>query len=381
MINRLVEALDNIGAKYRTSRNAEVREELLLEALCHPIARDLFDPFDLPMQGIDLKKVGLRFSISAVRMEGTSLEGNLKQSIFWGLLILHILRGTVNKKTKTLVDGGNVNSALALGQLTKRLGLKSHYVISHRFPNDIKLFVSRHVDRLHEAPAKSGVSIEREFYSELLGILRAEYADGTGVGLWHAKFGLDVARAIGKLLAREGTFAGRRPSKLVTMVGSGASLVLLESIRDNLGWTETDIVVAEHEACSNIWSEMIGNGSISFRKIEISSKLQQFAVEFRSSSVGRAPHAILGPHYEEINPYFLSCKEAHRFKNMMLVSDGDLSVAIGVTKALGLSVGNSSAVNILVSADLAARGEEVLTVTYEPRRSYYDSLPYNELVG
>src|SRR6185369_6279205 len=112
-----------------------------------------------------------RGRVFAVRWDLTVGEAGFKLPVMASLLLYHLWRRKSSPEDiRMLCDGGNINTALALGHLAKRLGLHAEHVLSRHFPEFIRSYLR---DRggndltLIEAPA-TRLGKEREFYSHLV---------------------------------------------------------------------------------------------------------------------------------------------------------------------------------------------------------------------
>ncbi|HXT69238.1 MAG TPA: pyridoxal-phosphate dependent enzyme [Vicinamibacterales bacterium] len=302
--------------------------------------------------------------VRAIRMDLLRGANNLKKPVIAGLILLAALEQKFRQKSvDCLVDGGNMNSGFALEYYCERLGARAHYVMSRYFPAKMVDLIASNRVKVELAPPSVGVSLEREFYSYLVTLKRNAEFRKDKVWLWHAKRSARVMSLLGREMAAS---LSPVPDTVVTSLGSGASLALLLSAAGSSG-ARPHVVVAEHEA-SPILARR-GCRARSSNRLE-SPDPRADSREFHDPGFARIPHSVLGPHYEELNPFIdptmlgtIDCVQLYgesHWKNWSLR-----------LAAAGLPVGNSSAAHLMVAAKMARAGGDVLTVIAEPLRPYY----------
>jgi hypothetical protein len=217
---------------------------------------------------------------------------------------------------------------------------------------------------LIEAPPAS-TGIEREFYSHLVERMASASYRRTRLCLWHARYGGIASQWMGEALAARCDTA---IDDIVLSLGSGSTLqgFALPLKRRLAG--RPRIILSEHEKSALFDSApLLGH---------LRASTQPEACEFREAPP-RLPHAVIGPHYDEINP-FRPSEDRAQVDGTIRYSESSWQETSRLCSAAGISVGNSSAANLAVACSLAAAGRTVLTYLYEPLRSFY-LLESNEL--
>jgi len=339
-------------------RNNRVRELLEIET---PQITDL----------TDILEIGNGGRLCAVRTDLTPGVDNHKKHIVAGLILRgflkeRILRGGID----TLVDGGNVNSAKALKYHTKRLGLKGIYVMSRLFrqkPEIIDMLESDHF-KVIIAPKVEGVSIETEFYSHVLKLMKDREFRRGKYCLWHANSGGKAAYPLGLEIAEN---LEEVPDHIVSCLGAGSTLEGLQiPIQDyfRAKGRAPSIVIAEHEL-SPLFAKFIRYRPSSGSVPCVERTVKDVDPDFYEKVEG-VPHIAIGPHYQEINP-LISENSIARIDEVVQYSEYDWMSMQKYLKQRGINVGNSSAANLNVAANLANEGNNVLTVIFEPFREFY----------
>jgi len=308
-----------------------------------------------------------RGSVQSVRMDKLGEASNLKKPIVAGLIVLLAAGGRFARRgIRWLTDAGNMNTGYALRYYCRRFGLGAHYIMSRYFPDDVVALLREDGVIIEKAPPRVGVGIEREFYSHLFDRMRQAEFRRDKVCLWHAKNGGKVARVMARMLVDRLTSP---PTLMVVSLGSGASLQMMIEVRRLVNQSAT-IIVVEHEDSPLL----AGNGLRWLGADEIDLRwnydIAECRARLRSSGSTRIPHCVIGPHYEEVNP-FLSDEDLREVNLVQLYSERQWPVWSSYLHEVGLDVGNSSAVHLMIAAHFANQGHNVLTMIAEPQRSYY----------
>ncbi|MCP4611741.1 MAG: PLP-dependent lyase/thiolase [Planctomycetes bacterium] len=302
--------------------------------------------------------------VRAVRLDLLGAGVGHKHPVVGGLLVYHALRRHSHRTSVSrIIDGGNVSTGLALAHFARKFSVDASLVMSRFFPEDILSFLRQEgAGRLQTviAPSKN-CGREREFYAFLYDLVRNRRVSDGLLCLWHAKYGGRAVTPLGESLARN---ISDPPDVIVLSVGAGATLE---------GWAlplkrqfacDPRIVAVEHEACRLI--ELPNQ-----RRSRIDLRLPDgLSTEWIRRPPPGIPHSVLGPHYDELNPLIAS-KILHGIDGVVRYSDEQWKQMATYCRSRGMSVGNSSAVNLLVSRALAELGLSVLTFIYEPCRPYY----------
>lgn len=317
----------------------------------------------------DLSKIlGLESdSVMAIRMDLNKNVKNHKKFVVAGLILRGVLLGFIpSKKRDTLIDGGNFNSASALKFYAKRFGMKGMYIMSYLFPDHIINLLEGEdftVIRVSHQP-KYDKAREREFYEFLYQKMRETEFGRNKFCLWHAKHGGEVGYPFGKELAKK---VPASINCIVSCLGAGSTLegiqIPIQDYFKESNLQAPKIFVAEHEL-SPLFTKIID-------KMEISrSMIPPLADKDKENYiVSELPHLVIGPHYDEINP-LLSKKSIERIEGVIQYSETDWQATQAHLFKNGVSVGNSSAANISVAWRLANQGFKVITIIFEPKRSF-----------
>jgi len=328
----------------------------LLRSLCEGLGVRPFRIDDLS-ESLELR----RGRFLAVRWDVTTAGFGFKQPVMASLLLFSLWRrpGGIRGIT-TLTDGGNVNTCLALAAVGNRLGLWSEHVLSRHFPMDIREYLmARGEGRLaliEAPPANAGV--EREFYSHLVDRMRTGRYRRSRLCLWHARYGGIASRWMGEALAAQCDVG---IDDIVLSVGSGSTLQgFAIPVKRRFGGRPR-IVVSEHEQSALFSAAPILD--------HLRTGAKRDVCEFRTAP-SPIPHAVLGPHYDEINP-FLPFQDRAAVDGTIRYSDSTWQEASRFCSSKGIHIGNSSAANVAVARRLASEGRTVLTFLYEPLRPFY----------
>ena len=322
-----------------------------------------------PLQVDDVSKVlGVTNGrVFAVRWDLTTEKVGFKQPVMSSLLLFHLWRRrTLVDPNSVLIDGGIVNTALALAWLAARLEMQAETVITRHFPDDIRDYVLNHAHgrlRLLQAPALC-LGREREFYSYLVKLMRNQTRRQTHLCLWHAKYSGLAMRWMGEAFAESW---GEKPDEIVLGIGSGSCLSgYAIPLKLRFG-SKTRIIVAEHAQSRLLHDKPL------IADLPRNSAQVARSIGFRKPS-NSLPHMVLGTHYDEINP-LLPQADSAQIDGIACYSDTAWQEISQQCREAGMLIGNSSAANLAVSKHLAQQGRTVFTFIYEPLRSFYIQEP------
>lgn len=303
--------------------------------------------------------------VYAIRMDLQSGVQNHKKPVVAGLILRNILLGRIpNDQKDTLIDGGNFNSALAVKYYANLLGMRGIYIMSRLFPDGIIELLESEDFRIIRAPKKYEQRREREFYEFLTEKMRSAKFRENKVCLWHAKYGGLTHYPLGLEVAKQ---VPQSLDSVVSCLGSGSTLEGIQiPIQDYFvyqGRPMPGIGIAEHKL-SPLFANAYGS-KVTY--VPASGALES---TYKKRSASMLPHDVLGPHFDEINS-LLARSSVDTINFIVHYTDGEWRAMQNTLAAVGVSVGNSSAANIAVAAKLAAQGKSVLTVIFEPYRSFY----------
>jgi cysteine synthase len=361
-INDLYRAVSGIS-RSRPNTRTELHAALR-RALSSPSVQECIEWELPPVEDISGPLELTRGQVLAVRYDSLAGGIGLKKPVVSALLVRQVLlQPPAFPLISGIVDGGNVNTGLALGHFAKRFKLKARLVLSRHFPEDVRRYIEEASDgRLETIVAPpSHLGREREFYSFLVSLIRERLLPNF-IPLWHAKYGGVVLRSLGEELARQ---IPKPPDYIVLCIGAGATLEGLALPIQKHFAGKSRIIATEHLACPliDLGPKKIFNVSADFREV--------YSTEWLREPPGGIPHAVLGPHYDEVNP-FIKSGSLHRIESVARYAEDQWKQMASFCKKRSLSIGNSSAVNLLVARALAMRGKSVLTFIYEPCREYYN---------
>ena len=306
-----------------------------------------------------------RGTVLAVRMDLNPGVDNHKKFVVAGLILRGVITGRIpSKHIDTLIDGGNFNSAKALKYYTERFGMKGMYVMSYLFPQDITDLLESDHFTVVRAPHRHDQGREREFYDFLYQQMQHRAFNKNKLCLWHARNG----GAIGYPFGRE--IAGKIECPIDTTVsclGAGSTLegvqIPIQDVLRERGFPSPRNLIAEHELCPLFVNTL---RTLHAPREIIPSELANAECHRRIPGV---PHAVLGPHYDEINP-LLSRSSIERVEAVVQYSETDWQATQCYLEERGIVIGNSSAANVSVAWRLAQQGSHVLTVIFEPKREF-----------
>lgn len=303
--------------------------------------------------------------VFAIRMDKAYGITGFKKPVMASLILKRLIESARREDyNKKWIDGGNVNSALALAYYAQKFDGDAAYVMSRFFPNYVLDYiqdVSNRSIHLIKAPNLS-LGIERDFYQYLVELVRSDPRYRPYQPLWHAKYSGAYTRFLGHELADK---ISSKPDYIVTVVGAGSTLegqaVPIKTKFDG----EPKIVVPEHRQ-----SPLLKFDGLSIFNLSERWQKREYPSSWFSRPPEGIPHYVIGPHYQEMNP--LIKKEVLRtVESVFLYDDDDWKQISYYIYQRGVNVGNSSAANLFVAKRLAEEGNEVLTFLYEPFRSIY----------
>jgi cysteine synthase len=312
----------------------------------------------------DILKIS-KGKVFAVRMDKAYGITGFKKPVMASLILKRLIesarRDDYNKKW---IDGGNVNSALALAHYAQKFDGDAAYVMSRFFPDYVLEYiqeVSNGSIRLIKAPNLS-LGIERDFYQYLVEIVRSDSRYKSYQPLWHAKYSGAYTQFLGYELADSVSFC---PDYIVTVVGAGSTLEgQAIPIKTKFG-DRPRIVVPEHSQ-----SPLLNVDGPVVCDLDRVREQKEYSPDWFSRPPQEIPHYVLGPHYDEINP--LIKKEVLKsIERVFLYHDEDWKQVSYDCYKNEMKIGNSSAANLVVAKSLAEKGKTVLTFIYEPFRAIY----------
>lgn len=369
MLKKLKRILDENGLTDK-SKNFEYRYS---SALKNHDVREILDLKKYQISNLtDILKIENGGKLYALRMDLNNNVDNHKKPVVAGLILRRVLQGRLPKKgIDTLVDGGNYNSAKALKYYSERFNMKGLYFMSRLFlqkPNIIEKLESSNF-QIKIAPLVKNKPIEREFYEYLFQNMKNEKFKENKICLWHAKYGGKAMYPFGMEIAESLTEA---PDYIVSCLGAGSTLdgfqLAIQDYYIQNGISSPSIILGEHEL-SPLFAKFIKtNPSTGSPKIVKSDK-NEISSNYYSRIKG-LPHLIIGPHYDEINP-FISKQSISRIDEVHQYSSKDCITMQKYLMKNNISIGNSSAANLNVSANIANQGKNVLTIIFEPFREFY----------
>jgi len=332
-------------------RNEEVREILEIET---PILENISDILEL--------KKG---NVFAIRLDKSYGITGFKKPVIASLILKRLIEASKRKEyNKKWIDGGNVNSSLALAYFAKKFEGEATYIMSRFFPeyiiNYIKEISENGIEIIQAPNLKLGV--ERDFYQFLLNLVRTDEKFKNYQPLWHAKYSGEYSKFLGEDIIECLDFI---PDYIVLVVGAGSTLEG-QAIPIKLNFeSRPKIVVPEHYESSLL--KKIRPNIENINEISTNEKLNS---NWFSSPPQGLPHSVIGPHYDEINP-LLKPSVINLIDCVYMYDELNWKEMSIKCYENGLEIGNSSAANLYVSKQLAEKGYKVLTFIYEPFREFY----------
>ena len=302
--------------------------------------------------------------VLAVRLDKaygiTGFKKPVMASLILKRLIEAVKRGHYNRKW---IDGGNVNSCLALAYFAEKFSGQAAYVMSRFFPDyvlDYIMATSNNSIELIKAPDLA-LGIERDFYQYLVKLVRTGHCYKDYQPLWHAKYSGEYTQFLGDELANRLNVC---PDYIVTVVGAGSTLEG-QAIPVKARFCGTPkIIVPEHTR-----SPLLSLDGPTINAPNTARK-EKYASDWFSQPPAGIPHYVIGPHYDEINP-LIKKEVLSSIEDVFLYDDDDWKNMSYRCYNSGLPIGNSSATNLVAAKYLADTGSTVLTFIYEPFRSIY----------
>ena len=331
--------------------NEEVREILEIET---PMAENISETLEVS-----------KGRVYAVRFDKTFGETGFKKPVIASLILKRLIesvkRGVFSKKW---IDGGNVNSSLALGYYAKKFNGEATYIMSRFFPEYVLDYVKEtsqnSIDIIKAPNLKLG--IERDFYKYLVNLIRFDKKFKKYQPLWHAKFSGEYSEVLGQELANSLNFC---PDYIVVAVGAGSTLegqaIPIKREFNN----SPKIIVPEHAK-----SALLHSSQPLVNVFENSIDNKEYPASWFSNPPEGIPHYVIGPHYDEINP-LLKKSILAEIDGVYTYYDDDWKQLSYECYNKSMEIGNSSAANLFIAKTLADQGSNVLTFIYEPFRSFY----------
>lgn len=316
----------------------------------------------------------------AVRMDLNKGVDNHKKLTIAGLILRGVLNRKIPKKEiDTLIDGGNASNGLSIRHFAKELGMKGVYHMSYLFPESIINMIKAPDFKVIISPRNKELSVEEEFYADIFNKMKDEKFRKNKFCLWHAKYSGKAMYPFGREIASK---LKEAPDYTVSCLGAGSTLEGVQfAIQDHFTGSKVFSIVGEHELTPLFSDDIVKNPekykegvyirtSLGIPK-NIEKDVGEIDVDFYWSHPDkRVPHMVIGPHYEKINP-LLSEKVMARIDGVIHYSEDDWMFMHKYLEKNNISVGNSSAANLSVAANLANEGKKVLTVIFEPFREFY----------
>ncbi len=323
----------------------EVREILDINDV---IISDLSDTLDVQNNG----------RLYAIRMDLNTHVDNHKKFVVASLILKGVLNGNLpNSVIDTLIDGGNFNSAKALKFYCERFGMKGIYIMSKLFPQDILNLLQSETFSIMLAPDRFANRREVEFYEYLFELMKKQEFRKNKYCLWHAKHGGNVTKWLGEVIIASIT---EKPDFIVSCLGAGSTLEGIQiPVKHKF---RSKIIIPEH-----FQSQLFAKTGILTTFLPSNGE-PLFRNEFRE--VSGVPHMVIGPHYDEINP-LISKSTISQIDEVIVYQQSNWQKVEHDLKQQGISVGNSSAANLVCSKYIADSGKIVLTIIFEPQRQFY----------
>lgn len=340
-------------------------EERLALAIKHPFVRETFEFMTPRVDDLTGLLPVTSGRVYAVRNDLTPNVDNHKKQVVGALILRGVLTGRLPAPgVDTLIDGGNFSSASAVKYFSKKFGMKGVYVMSRLFPEDVLGLLRAEHFSVIQAPANPSVPIEREFYGYLWHRLRDPEFRRNKFFLFHPRYAGQVSYPLGLELAQT---LPRDISCVLSGLGAGTTLegtqIPIQDYFVSQGLRKPRIFVAEHKL-SPLFSEKYPERVFPLESIDFGPYVDS------SRSFAGVPHAVIGPHYEEIAS-LLRRRSVARIDKVVSYSENDWKSTQNYLAQRGVSIGNSSAANVNTASRLAALGEKVLTVIFEPCRQFY----------
>lgn len=350
--------LESTGSLLRTKdihsellKNEEVRDILEIEK---PIIENISEILEVT-----------KGNVFAVRLDKSYGITGFKKPVIASLILKRLIEATKRKEyNKKWIDGGNVNSSLALAYFANKFGGDATYIMSRFFPDYILDYikkVSQNSIKIIKAPNLK-LGVERDFYQYLLTLIRTDEAFTEYQPLWHAKYSGEYSDFLGKDILDYLDFC---PDYIVLVVGAGSTLEG-QAIPIKLNFKGGPKIVVPEHYDSSLLKKIRPNIEI-INEISVNEKLNSNWFSIPPKGI---PHFVIGPHYDEINP-LLKASIINLIDCVYMYDELDWKEMSIKCYNNGLEIGNSSAANLFVSKQLAQKGYNVLTFIYEPFRDFY----------
>lgn len=303
--------------------------------------------------------------IDAIREDLFEKGIGLKKPVVGSLLVRHLIQMYRAKRIpEGIIDGGNVNTGLALSYFANKFHIKAALVHSRYFPDYIKSYLKKNSSGnldLIEAPALN-MGREREFYKYLVNIVRSDPLYRNFICLWHAKYSGRSILPLGKKLADS---IKQCPDFIVLTLGAGSTLEGIALPIKKKFQGKPKLIIIEHE-----YSPLLRKTQ--FKELSFDFMLsKKFSDNWIVTPPKGIPHAVLGPHYDDTNP-LLNKSILEEVDYIFSYTDKQWKWMASYCRNNNLSIGNSSSANLVVSRAIAECKYNVLTVIYEPFRPFYE---------
>jgi cysteine synthase len=354
-----------VAAKVHSSKDVRTRD-IHSSLLADRSIRDILE-ITLPELEDISEILGIRKGsgkVLAVRLDKAYGIIGFKKPVMGSLILKRLIEAAKKDQyNKNWIDGGNVNSCLALAYFAEKFEGRAVYVMSRFFPDYVLQYIhdiSKKSIQLIAAP-DLGLGIERDFYQYLVQLVRTEPEFRNFQPLWHAKYSGEYTQFLGKELAAT---LKDCPDYIVTVVGAGSTLegqAIPIKARFN---GKSNIIVPEHAQSPllslNTPTRMAGD--------EVDGT--EYPSNWFSRPPQGIPHYVIGPHYNEVNP-LIKREVLRKVADVFLYDDDDWKRMSYHCYLSDFRIGNSSAANLVAAKSLADTGSTVLTFIYEPFRSIY----------
>lgn len=342
------------------------------EAVNNKRIKELMEFEEVPITDLtDILEIENNGRLYAIREDLNKGVDNHKKAVVGGLVLRGILhRDIPRERIDTFIDGGNYNSAKALKYYTELFEMKGMYIMSRLFPQAIVDSLTTPDFEIIRAPKKANYPIEREFYEFLFEKMKMHDFRRNKYCLWHARYSGMAMYPFGRQIAAR---LNSPPDFVVSCLGAGSTLqgvqIAIQDYFKEKSDKKPGIIVAEHELSPLFIRKGIPYEKSSGSSHVIKAAVNQINPDFYKK-VAELPHIVIGPHYDEINP-LLSQDAIDRIDKIIQYTEHDWMSMQKFLQARRISVGNSSAANLNVAANLANKGYDVLTIIFEPFREFY----------
>lgn len=304
-------------------------------------------------------------SVHAVRLDKSYGITGFKKPVIASLILKRLIESARRKEiNKNWIDGGNVNSSLALSYFANKFGGNATFIMSRFFPDYVLDYiknVGNNSINIIQAPNLE-LGVERDFYQYLLTLIRKDLKYKQFQPLWHAKFSGEYTTFLGQDLISCLPFV---PDYIVLVLGAGSTLEG-QAIPIKLNFNnKSKIVIPEH-----FESSLLKKKEPNIKILNDTSKTHVYGSNWFSNPPKGIPHYVIGPHFDEINP-LLKKSVLNEIDYVYRYGERDWKEMSLRCYSNELEIGNSSAANLFVSKKIAEKGYSVLTFIYEPFREFY----------